>query len=125
MAEALLPLIVGNYFEVYSAGTSPVGLNPGAVVAMREVGVDIAGHRSKHVNEFFGQQFDYVITVCDRAKKRVLFFPQRRVYSTGVLRTQRQRRKRNEKTFSAVFEMKLRTGFVSFAFRKPSSPLRP
>jgi arsenate reductase len=67
MAEALLPLIAGQHFEVCSAGTDPVGLNPAAIDAMQEVGVDISNHRSKHVNELVSQQFDYVITVCDRA----------------------------------------------------------
>jgi arsenate reductase len=75
MAEALLPLIAGNHFDVYSAGTQPVGLNPAAVDAMREVGVDISHQRSKHVKEFLGQQFDYVITVCDRAKETCPVFP--------------------------------------------------
>jgi arsenate reductase (thioredoxin) len=75
MAEALLPLIGGQHFEVYSAGTHPVGLNPAAVEAMRELGVDISHHRSKHVNEFLSQQFDFVITVCDRAKESCPLFP--------------------------------------------------
>jgi arsenate reductase len=75
MAEALLPLIGGEHFEVCSAGTHPVGLNPAAIEAMREVGVDISQHRSKHVNEFLTQQFDYVITVCDRAKESCPVFP--------------------------------------------------
>jgi len=75
MAEALLPLIAGQQFEVSSAGTQPVGLNPAAVEAMRELGVDISCHRSKHVKEFLEQKFDYVITVCDRAKEACPVFP--------------------------------------------------
>ena len=75
MAEALLPLIAGPHFEVRSAGTHPVGLNPFAIEAMRELGVDISTHRSKHVNEFLRQPFDYVITVCDRAKESCPVFP--------------------------------------------------
>lgn len=75
MAEALLPLIAGQRFEVSSAGTQPVGLNPAAVEAMRELGVDISHHRSKHVKEFLDQEFDYVITVCDRAKEGCPVFP--------------------------------------------------
>jgi arsenate reductase len=68
MAEGLLRHCAGDRYEVFSAGTQPVGLNPGAVEAMRELGIDIAGQRSKHMNEFIRQPFDYVITVCDRAK---------------------------------------------------------
>jgi len=75
MAEALLPLIAGDHFEACSAGTQPVGLNQGAVEAMRESGVDISHQRSKHVKEFLEQQFDYVITVCDRAKEACPVFP--------------------------------------------------
>ena len=75
MAEALLPLIGGQHFECASAGTHPVGLNPAAVEAMRELGVDISNRRSKHVDEFLGEKFDYVITVCDRAKETCPIFP--------------------------------------------------
>ncbi len=69
MGEGLLRAIGGDRFEVYSAGTRPVGLNPNAVAAMSEVGIDISGHRSKSVAEFAGQQFDFIITVCDNAKE--------------------------------------------------------
>ena len=69
MAEGWLRHLAGEQFEVYSAGTHPVGLNPSSVEAMAEVGIDISGHRSKHVSEFVTQPFDHVITVCDRAKE--------------------------------------------------------
>ncbi len=69
MAEGWLRHLAGDQFEVFSAGTHPVGLNPGSVEALAEVGIDISQHRSKHVSEFVGQPFDYVITVCDRAKE--------------------------------------------------------
>ena len=69
MAEGLLRSIAGDRFEVFSAGTKPAGLNPNAVAAMSQIGVDISGHRSKSVDEFSGQQFDYVITVCDNARE--------------------------------------------------------
>jgi arsenate reductase len=74
MAEGLLRNVAGEDFEVFSAGTKPVGLNPNAVVAMNEAGIDISNHRSKSVDEFAGQQFDYVITVCDNAKKTCPIF---------------------------------------------------
>lgn len=75
MAEGWLRHLAGDRFEVFSAGTQPVGLNPGAVEVMRESGVDISAHRSKHMNEFAGASFDYVITVCDRARETCPIVP--------------------------------------------------
>lgn len=75
MAEGWLQHLGKDRFDVYSAGTHPVGLNPGAVEVMREVGIEISGHRSKHVEEFSDQRFDAVITVCDRAKESCPLFP--------------------------------------------------
>lgn len=75
MAEGLLRHMAGDVFEVFSAGTHPVGLNPGAVAAMKDIGVDISSQRSKHVAEFLSGHFDYVITVCDRAKESCPVFP--------------------------------------------------
>lgn len=75
MAEALLPFIGGRNFQAESAGTQPVGLNPMTVVVMDELGVDIRDRRSKHVSEFHGRSFDYVITVCSRAKENCPVFP--------------------------------------------------
>ncbi len=74
MAEGWLRHLDGSRFDVASAGTHPVGLNPMAVTVMRESGVDIAHHRSKHVDELAGQRFDYAITVCDRAKEACPIF---------------------------------------------------
>jgi len=75
MAEGLLRHIAGDQFEVFSAGTRPAGLNPNAVTAMAEIGIDIAGSRSKSADEFSGQQFEYVFTVCDNAKESCPIFP--------------------------------------------------
>jgi arsenate reductase (thioredoxin) len=75
MAEGLLRHIAGDRFEVFSAGTRPAGLNPNAVKAMAELGIDISGSRSKSVDEFVGQEFDYVVTVCDNAKEACPIFP--------------------------------------------------
>ncbi len=77
MAEGWLRHLGKERYNVFSAGTQPVGLNPGAVEAMWEVGIDIAGQRSKHLNEFIDQPFDAVITVCDRAKESCPVFPGR------------------------------------------------
>ncbi len=75
MAEGLLRHMAGDRFEVFSAGTRPVGLNPNAVTAMAEIGINIAGYRSKSMDEFAEQQFDYVFTVCDNAKEACPIFP--------------------------------------------------
>jgi arsenate reductase len=53
----------------------PGRVNPLAIEAMREIGIDISDHRSKSVDEFIGQEFDYVITVCDKAKESCPIFP--------------------------------------------------
>jgi len=75
MAEGLLRHDAGNVYEVFSAGTKPSHVRPEAIVVMREVGIDISGHRSKSVDEFAGQDFDYLITVCDNAKESCPVFP--------------------------------------------------
>lgn len=75
MAEGLLRHVAGDRFEVYSAGTKPGQVRAEAVAVMNEIGIDIGGHRSKSVEEFAGQEFDYVITVCDNARESCPFFP--------------------------------------------------
>jgi arsenate reductase len=74
MAEGLLRQCAGDIFEVESAGTKPGPVRPEAIAVMREIGIDISSHRSKHVDEFEGQRFDYVITVCDNAKESCPIF---------------------------------------------------
>lgn len=69
MAEGLLRHDAGDRFEVESAGIKASYVRPEAVRVMSEIGIDISGHRSKNVNEFDGQAFDYVITVCDNARE--------------------------------------------------------
>ncbi len=75
MAEGVLRHMAGDRFEAFSAGTRPVGLNPNAVTAMAEIDINIAGSRSKSVDEFAGQEFDYIVTVCDNAKESCPIFP--------------------------------------------------
>lgn len=69
MAEGLLRHDAGECFEVESAGTKPSIVRTEAIAVLKEVGIDITAHRSKHVEEFDGQNFDYVLTVCDNAKE--------------------------------------------------------
>ena len=75
MAEGLLRHDARDLFEVFSAGTKPSQVRPEAIAMMRELGIDISGHRSKSVEEFTGQHFDYVITVCDNAQESCPVFP--------------------------------------------------
>jgi arsenate reductase len=69
MAEGLLRHDAGDAFEVESAGTNPAPVRPEAIAVMQELGIDISGHRSKHVDELEAQPFDYVLTVCDNANE--------------------------------------------------------
>ena len=75
MAEGLLRAMGGGAIDVFSAGTKPGIVRPEAIAIMAERGIDISGHRSKHVDEFSGQTFDYVITVCDNANETCPVFP--------------------------------------------------
>jgi arsenate reductase (thioredoxin) len=75
MAEGVLRHDSGDQFEVASAGTKPSQVRPEAIQVMREIGIDISGHRSKSVDEFAGQNFDYVLTVCDNAKETCPIYP--------------------------------------------------
>jgi arsenate reductase (thioredoxin) len=75
MAEALLRTHGGQDFEVHSAGTEPRGVNPLTIRVLQDAGIDPSFARSKSVNDFLGQTFDYVITVCDQARQVCPVFP--------------------------------------------------
>jgi arsenate reductase len=75
MAEGVMRHESQGSIEVFSAGTKPSGLRAEAVAVMKEIGIDISGGRSKSVDEFRGQAFDYVITVCDDAAESCPVFP--------------------------------------------------
>ncbi len=83
MAEGFLNALKGDRYEAYSAGIEPGRINPYAVKAMAEVGIDISTHRSKSIEEFRGENFDYVVTVCDHAKEACPFFPGERILHKG------------------------------------------
>jgi arsenate reductase len=74
MAEGLLRHLSGDKYEVFSAGINPSKVNPMAIEVLKEIGIDISGHRSKSVDEFKDKSFDYVITVCDNAKESCPYF---------------------------------------------------
>ena len=76
LAEGLLRAAAGDLFEVASAGSKPAGyVHPLAIEVMKEIGVDISGHRSKHLNEFLDQNVETVITVCGNADQVCPIFP--------------------------------------------------
>jgi len=74
MAEGLLQTLYGDRYEVFSAGTNPFRVNPFAIEAMKKVGIDISGHRSKSIDEFRDIDIDYAVTVCDSAKESCPYF---------------------------------------------------
>lgn len=75
MAEGWARHLKSDCVEAYSAGIETHGLNPNAVKVMGEAGVDISGHRSKHIDEFKDMDFDYVVTICGHANEHCPVFP--------------------------------------------------
>ena len=75
MAEGILRHQGGNQVEAFSAGNQPSQVRTEAIQTMAEMGIDISQHRSKHLDQFIGQSFDYVITVCDQANETCPVFP--------------------------------------------------
>ena len=76
MAEGILRQTAGDLFDVHSAGSNPAGyVHPKAIEALKEIGIDISGHRSKHMDEFLDRNIDTVITVCGNADQACPMFP--------------------------------------------------
>jgi len=68
-----------NEFRAFSAGVEKTRVNPHAIAVMKEIGIDISNHTSKHIDEFSGQEFDIIVTVCDNARESCPFFPGKKV----------------------------------------------
>lgn len=79
IAEGYMKFFAGNKAEVYSAGVETHGVNPKAILIMKEDGIDISTHTSNNIDEYTNIDFDFVITVCDNAKERCPFFPTKAV----------------------------------------------
>jgi len=75
MAEGIMRHLAGDHVEVESAGSEVTYVRPEAIATMADMNIDISGQRSKHLREFLGQHWDYVVTVCDRAKESCPVFP--------------------------------------------------
>jgi arsenate reductase len=74
MAEGLMKHLRGHEFEVYSAGVEPKGVHPAAMQVMKEIGIDISRQKSKHIDDLQGNEFDYIITLCDHAAQNCPVF---------------------------------------------------
>lgn len=74
MAEGIVNHYLGDRFEAFSAGTEATRVNPLAIRILAEAGIDISGHRSKVLDEFEGQPFDYVVTLCGDANEKCPIF---------------------------------------------------
>jgi arsenate reductase len=83
IAEGLLRSFFGDKYEVYSAGINPTTINPYAIEVMKEIGIDISSQRSKNIEEFRNQKFDYVVTVCDNSNEVCPFFPGKNIIHKG------------------------------------------
>lgn len=79
IADGFLKAYAPEGTKVYSAGVETHGVNPRAIETMKEVGIDISGNTSNHIDEYSEVDFDYIITVCDNAKERCPFFPSKAV----------------------------------------------
>jgi arsenate reductase len=75
IAEGLMRSLHGSRFKVRSSGTHPTEVNPLAIKAMAEIGIDISDHQSNSVEDYLDREWDYVVTVCDRANEACPFFP--------------------------------------------------
>jgi arsenate reductase len=75
IAEGYMKAKYGDRYDVFSGGTEVTRVHPMAIEVMKEIGIDISGHRSKLIGEFFGKGVETVVTVCDSAQKACPFFP--------------------------------------------------
>lgn len=75
IAEHVLRALGGEHFEVFSAGVKPGGVHPLTIRVLAEAGIDASRAESKHLTQFLDQHFDYIITVCDKAKDQCPTFP--------------------------------------------------
>jgi arsenate reductase len=75
MAEAIVNHYLGNRWEAYSAGSDPKGVNPFTIRALKELGIEIPGARSKRMDVFYGRRFDRVFTLCDEARESCPIWP--------------------------------------------------
>ena len=96
MAEALMRHFRGDEFEVFSAGVEPKGVHPKTIEVLREIGIDVSGQKSKHMDDLPTKDFDYIITLCEqRGTELPGLFGKRRKDASGICRPGRSARKRS------------------------------
>ena len=106
MAEGILKNLYGNKFEVFSAGTEPSRVNPFAIKAMEELGVDISHNASKNIDRFKDMNIDYVVTVCDNAKESCPTFSAARHVIHKAFRDPSQFRGKDEEILTGFREVR-------------------
>ena len=106
MAEGLLNALDGEKYQAYSAGSSPSGVHPFAAKVMAESGIDLSGHRSKSADEFQGEKFDYVVTLCDQARQVCPFFSGGKKYIHKSFPDPAEARENEEKILDAFREVR-------------------
>jgi ArsR family transcriptional regulator, arsenate/arsenite/antimonite-responsive transcriptional repressor / arsenate reductase (thioredoxin) len=125
IAEALAEQLSEGAIRAVSAGSHPKPLHPNAVRVMRERGIDLAGRRSKHLNEFTGRRFDYVISLCDRVREICPEFPGTPQAIHWSVRDPAREPGTDEQTLPAfertAAELETRIGFLLEAIRHTTS----
>ncbi len=119
MAEGLARHLKRDEIEAYSAGTEPKGLNPLAVEVMQELGIDIAGHQSKHVKELGNISFDYVITLCGSAHESCPLFRGSKVMHFGFEDPPKLAANAKSKQEQLVFYRQVRDQIRDFVLQLP------
>jgi protein-tyrosine-phosphatase/DNA-binding transcriptional ArsR family regulator len=131
MAEALARTASGGTVDAHSAGSHPKALHPNAVRAMRDDhGIDIAGHRTKHLSEFTGQRFDRVISLCDRVREVCPEFPGAQSIHWSIPDPATGHAAGDDEASYPAFqqtaaELETRIGFLLAALATPATPTNP
>lgn len=123
MAEGWAKALRSDQVEAYSAGTHPHGLNPLAIRAMREAGVDITTHTSKKPEQI-GVPFDVVVTVCDSAHEACPIFPGARVVHVGFDDPPRLAKAAASEDEAMVHYRRVRDEIRAFVLTIPESLIR-
>ena len=113
----------GDRFEVESAGTKPSQVRPEAIAVMKELGIDISGHRSKSVDEFAGRKFDYVLTVCDNAKESCPIFPGTQTGFIGNSKIRPQPEDRRTSVWRSFGACAISFATICATFRRPAESI--
>ncbi|MBP7087873.1 MAG: arsenate reductase ArsC [Candidatus Omnitrophica bacterium] len=120
MAEGLLKNLYPDYFQVQSAGSHPGQVNPDAIKAMAQIGINISEQRSKSLKEFLDKEFDYIITVCDQANQTCPVFPGKAKRIHWPLKDPANIKGSSEEVFSAFCQTRDKLKILITEFAKKS-----